>query len=40
MRKIVRDHAIATLPASIMGCPAWFVGDAVEDLARARADRP
>ena len=40
MRKIARERAIANLPASLLGCPGWFVGDAVEDLAAARRSRP
>ena len=40
MQKIVHERAIAHLPASLLGCPAWFVGDAVEDLAAARRGRP
>ena len=40
MQKIVRERAIANLPASLLGCPGWFVGDAVEDLTAARRARP
>jgi len=40
MRKIARERAIANLPASLLGCPGWFVGDAVEDLAVARRAHP
>jgi iron complex transport system substrate-binding protein len=38
-RRLVRERAIASLPASVLGCPAWFAGDAVHDLASA-AGRP
>ena len=40
MRKIARERAIASLPASLLGCSGWFVGDAVADLAVARRARP
>ncbi len=40
MQKIARERAIASLPASLLGCSGWFVGDAVEDLAAARRSRP
>ena len=40
MQRIARARAIATLPASLLGCSGWFVGDAVEDLAAARRGRP
>jgi len=33
---LVRRRAVASLPGSIIGCPAWFAGDAVEALAKAR----
>ena len=39
MRKIAEERAIANLPASLLGCPGWFVGDAVADLAAARRAR-
>lgn len=37
--RIVRGQIIASLPGSILGCPAWFAADAAADLAAA-AGRP
>jgi iron complex transport system substrate-binding protein len=34
-RALARQRAVASLPGSILGCPAWFAGDAVQALARA-----
>jgi iron complex transport system substrate-binding protein len=36
MQRIARQRAIATLPASLIGCPGWFAADAVTILAKAR----
>lgn len=36
MQAVVRPRAIASLPASELGCPAWFAADAAAQLARAR----
>lgn len=36
---IVRTRIIASLPGSLLGCPAWFAADAAADLAAA-AGRP
>jgi iron complex transport system substrate-binding protein len=33
---LAKERAVASLPGSIIGCPAWFAGDAVEALAKAR----
>jgi iron complex transport system substrate-binding protein len=35
-RALARRRAVASLPGSILGCPAWFAGDAVASLAKAR----
>ncbi|MDR3507737.1 MAG: ABC transporter substrate-binding protein [Caulobacteraceae bacterium] len=32
-RAVVDRRAIGSLPASVLGCPAWFAGDAVQALA-------
>ena len=34
--RALANSAVASLPGSIIGCPAWFAGDAVEALAKAR----
>ena len=38
--QIVRDlldkHGLVRLPASLLGCPAWFAGDGVVAIAAAR----
>ena len=39
LRRLVRQHAIASLPGSILGCPAWFAADGALALARARPTR-
>lgn len=36
LRGLVRDRAIASLPGSMLGCPAWFAADGALALARAR----
>jgi iron complex transport system substrate-binding protein len=36
LRAMTRQRAIATLPASELGCPGWFAADAVQTLAQAR----
>ncbi len=36
LQAMARQRAIATLPASELGCPAWFAADAVQTLALAR----
>jgi len=36
LRKRLPGRTIAVLPASVLGCPAWFAADGVETLARAR----
>jgi iron complex transport system substrate-binding protein len=36
VRRLARERAISTLPASLLGCPAWFAGDAVQSLGAAR----
>jgi len=36
LQAMARQRAIATLPASEIGCPAWFAADAVRALALAR----
>jgi iron complex transport system substrate-binding protein len=36
LQKVVRDRTVASLGDAVLGCPAWFAGDAVEALAAAR----
>jgi iron complex transport system substrate-binding protein len=36
VQSLARQRAISTLPASLLGCPAWFAGDAVQALGAAR----
>ncbi|QUD90658.1 ABC transporter substrate-binding protein [Phenylobacterium montanum] len=38
LRKLAAGRTAASLPGSILGCPAWFIGDGVEALAQ-RAPR-
>jgi iron complex transport system substrate-binding protein len=35
LKSVARERAIAALPASELGCPAWFAADAAGTLARA-----
>jgi iron complex transport system substrate-binding protein len=37
LQKIVRNRTVASLNDALLGCPAWFTGDAVEALAAARS---
>lgn len=39
VRKLARERAIASLPASILGCPAWFAADGAVRLAQAARSR-
>jgi iron complex transport system substrate-binding protein len=40
LKAAVAGRTLASLPASVLGCPAWFAGDAVQILAdKARAGR-
>lgn len=36
LRRLAEQRAIVSLPAALLGCPAWFAADAVERLAAAR----
>lgn len=36
IRRLVAARAVASLPASLLGCPAWYAGDAVQALGQAR----
>jgi iron complex transport system substrate-binding protein len=36
LRGLVRQRAIASLPGSLLGCPAWFAADGAAALAAAR----
>lgn len=36
LRRLADQRAVATLPASVLGCPAWFAGDAVQALSVAK----
>ncbi len=35
----IRGRVVASLPAAILGCPAWFAADGARDLARAARGR-
>jgi iron complex transport system substrate-binding protein len=37
LRALVRRRTIASLDGALLGCPAWFAGDAVQALAAAKA---
>jgi iron complex transport system substrate-binding protein len=39
LRGLVAQHAIASLPGSMLGCPAWTAADGVLALAQARQGR-
>ena len=39
LQRLNRDRAVASLPGSILGCPAWFAADGTLALARARPAR-
>jgi iron complex transport system substrate-binding protein len=36
VRQLVRDRTVSSLNDALLGCPAWFAGDAVQALASAR----
>ncbi len=36
LQRLLAGRTVVSLPASILGCPAWFAGDAVERIAGAR----
>lgn len=36
VRRLLRGRTIASLPATILGCPGWFAADGARDLAAAR----
>lgn len=38
-QKLIREHALASLPASILACPAWFAADGPARLAAAVRSR-
>ena len=40
VRRIAAQRTLASLPASILGCPAWFAADGPRDLAAARKGGP
>ncbi len=40
LRHLTATRTLASLPAAILGCPAWFAADAPRDLAAARSVRP
>jgi len=33
LARLVASHTLVSLPGSLLGCPAWFAGDAVARLA-------
>jgi iron complex transport system substrate-binding protein len=35
VQRVVKSRAVASLPASVVGCPGWFAADGVEALAKA-----
>jgi iron complex transport system substrate-binding protein len=35
MQRVVREHAVASLPGELLGCPDWTAAEAVERLARS-----
>ena len=37
LRNLVRSRTVASLNDSLLGCPAWYAGDAVQALAAARS---
>ncbi len=37
VRRLTRSRTLVSLRAAVLGCPAWFAGDAVEAIADARA---
>jgi iron complex transport system substrate-binding protein len=39
MRRLARTRAIDSLPGGLLGCPAWFAGDAAQSLAEAARRR-
>lgn len=39
LRRVLAGRTIGALSPAVSGCPAWFVGDAVEQLARAAPRR-
>ncbi|HXQ17392.1 MAG TPA: ABC transporter substrate-binding protein [Caulobacteraceae bacterium] len=39
LQRLVRQRAIASLPGSMLGCPAWFAADGALTLAQARPTR-
>jgi iron complex transport system substrate-binding protein len=39
IRRLAVTRAVASLPASLLGCPAWFAGDAVQALGQASVRR-
>jgi iron complex transport system substrate-binding protein len=39
LQRLNRDRAVASLPGSILGCPAWFAADGSLALAKARLPR-
>lgn len=40
LRHLTATRTLASLPAAVLGCPAWFAADAPRDLAAARSARP
>ena len=36
LRNLVRERTVSSLDGALLGCPAWFAGDAVQALAAAR----
>jgi iron complex transport system substrate-binding protein len=40
LQKLIRQRTVASLNDALLGCPAWFAGDAVQALAAARGRRP
>ena len=40
LRRITTGHSLVSLPGALLGCPAWFAGDAVALIARAAPPSP
>ena len=39
LRDLMRRHGLISLPAAILGCPAWFAADGAERIAAAAPSR-
>lgn len=39
LKRVTAQRTIASLPGAVVGCPAWFAAEGVEQLARSRTGR-